>query len=394
MQANRRRVEGVEEHHSRACASRRDGRCNCTPRYRGIVWSARDRKLIRGPWLIELTAAKTWRDDARSAVRKGTMRAPTPVTLREAAEQWLAGARAGAIRTRSGDRYKPSTIASYEEALRLRVLPELGGARLSEVRRADLQELVDQLQADGLKPSTIRNTLMPVRAIYRRAERRDQVAVNPTTRLELPAVRGRRERIASPSEASQLLAALPAGDRALWATAMYAGLRRGELRALAWDDVDLAANVIRVERSWDTRPGAEVDEPKSRAGRRTVPIPSLLRTELLEHGLRSGRREGLVFGRAATEPFDPSTVLARARRAWAAAKLEPIGLHECRHTFASLAIAARVNAKALCTYMGHAGVAITYDRYGHLMPGNEHEAAGLLDSYLARASAARLPGLE
>jgi integrase len=67
--------------------------------------------------------------------------------------------------------------------------------------------------------------------------------------------------------------------------------------------------------------------------------------------------------------------------------LEPITLHECRHTFASLMIAAGVNAKALSTYMGHASVMITLDRYGHLFPGNEEEAAGLLDSYLERSMA-------
>jgi integrase len=67
--------------------------------------------------------------------------------------------------------------------------------------------------------------------------------------------------------------------------------------------------------------------------------------------------------------------------------LNPIGLHECRHTFASLMIAASVNAKALSVYMGHSSVMITYDRYRHLMPGNENEAAGLLDDYLARAIA-------
>ena len=70
-------------------------------------------------------------------------------------------------------------------------------------------------------------------------------------------------------------------------------------------------------------------------------------------------------------------------------KLEPIpsiGLHECRHTFASLMIAAGVNAKALSTYMGHASITITLDRYGHLMPGNEDKAAGLLDAYLEQAA--------
>jgi len=78
-------------------------------------------------------------------------------------------------------------------------------------------------------------------------------------------------------------------------------------------------------------------------------------------------------------------VRRRALAAWIRAGLEPIGLHEARHTFASLMIAAGVNAKALSTYMGHANIAITLDRYGHLMPGNEEQAAGLLDAYLSTA---------
>jgi integrase len=90
-----------------------------------------------------------------------------------------------------------------------------------------------------------------------------------------------------------------------------------------------------------------------------------------------------MFGRLAATPFDPSTVVERAKAAWNESKLTPIGLHECRHTFASLMIGAGVNAKALSTYMGHASISITLDRYGHLMPGNEKEAAGLLSTYLA-----------
>jgi integrase len=72
----------------------------------------------------------------------------------------------------------------------------------------------------------------------------------------------------------------------------------------------------------------------------------------------------------------------RADQAWPGAGLARITPHECRHTFASLMIAAGVNAKALSTFMGHANISITLDRYGHLMPGSEEEAAGLLDSYL------------
>jgi len=209
--------------------------------------------------------------------------------------------------------------------------------------------------------------------------------VNPCTHLRLPAVRGRRERIASPEEAEQLLAALPERDRAIWATALYAGLRRGELMALRWEQVDLAAGVIRVERAYDEKERVEV-EPKSRAGHRTVPIVGALRDVLVDHKARERRDAGLVFGSTAETPFQPSNVWRRAQTAWKQAGLKPIGLHEARHTFASVLIAAGVNAKAITTYMGHASIQTTYDLYGKLMPGSESEATALVDAYLARAN--------
>ena len=73
-----------------------------------------------------------------------------------------------------------------------------------------------------------------------------------------------------------------------------------------------------------------------------------------------------------------------------AANVEAPTLHECRHGYASLMIAAGVNVKALSTFMGHANIRITLDQYGHLLPGAEDEAAGLLDAFLAR----QLGGIE
>jgi integrase len=104
--------------------------------------------------------------------------------------------------------------------------------------------------------------------------------------------------------------------------------------------------------------------------------------------------EGLIFGRTAASPFDASAVQNRADTAWRRAALERITLHEARHTFASLMIAAGVNSKVLSTVMGHASVAITLDRYAKLFEAQEREAAGLLNAYLARAdTAARLAHL-
>jgi integrase len=376
-------LTGIEVRHAKACASREGRKCNCRPTYQASVWSAPDGKRLRKTFPT-LAAARAWRAEAQTAIRRGKLRAPAATTLREASEELLEGMRSGRVRTRSGDVYKPSAVRSYEAALRDRVLPALGGKRLADLQRRDVQRLADELLGEGLDPSTVRNTLMPLRVIFRRAIEDGELAVNPTSHLRLPAVKGRRERIASPEEAQRLLAALPERDRAVWATALYAGLRRGELMALRWEDVDLAKGVIRVERAYDEKGRVHV-EPKSRAGRRTVPIVGALRDELVAHRARQNGDSGLVFGVTPETPFQPSNLWRRAQRAWKPAGLEPIGLHEARHTFASVLIAAGVNAKAITTYMGHVSIQTTYDLYGKLMPGSESEAAALVDAYLARA---------
>jgi integrase len=389
---------GIRARHARTCASRSGGRCRCQPSWEAWAWSSRDQRKLSKTFPT-LTEARAWRGAATKAVSDGTLRAPSNVTLREAADKWLRGAEDGTIRTRSGDPYKPSAIRSYRSALDLYVLDDLGGAKLTKVSRRDVQALAERLQRRGLDPSTIRNAVMPLRAIYRRAVANGDVAVNPTTGLELPAVRGRRDRIASPEEAAALLGALPEEDRALWATALFAGLRRGELMALDWQHVDLAKGVIRVERQYDEKARVFTD-PKSRAGRRSVPLPAVLRDYLVEHKLRTGRDLGLVFGATPDRPFTPSNVGRRAKTAWKREndrraveepereRLAPISLHEARHTFASVLIDAGVNAKAISTYMGHSSIQITYDLYGHLMPGNEEEAVARIDAYLTRSAQA------
>lgn len=383
MSNAQRKDPGIEVRHRKACCSREGGRCNCDPSYRAEAFDGRTggRRYKTFP---TRAAARGWRTDALAAIRAGTLAPDEGVTVRSAAEELLAGMTSGAVRSRSGREYKPATCRSYRRAFDLRLLPAFGPRKLGDVRRRDVQRFIDRMAADGHDGSTIRNTIDPLRVVFRRALTRELVAVNPMVALEIPAATGTRDRIASPDEAAALVAALPEGDRAVWATAMYAGLRRGELRGLRWCDVDLAAGVIRVERGWDAVQGAI--EAKTRAARRAVPIAGRLRDALLEHKLRTGRDgEALAFGVTATAPLEPTNLRRRALTAWRAAGLDPIGLHECRHTFASLGIAAGLNPKALSTYLGHASVTITFDRYGHLFPGAESEAADQLDAYLLRA---------
>lgn len=350
-------------------------------RHRGVLNLKATGKQY-GPW-GSYAEANAWLTKARGEAASGALRPSSPITLRESWAAFYAAAKAGTAPDRSGKPYKPSTLRGYAASFR-RIDPELGAHRLTDIRRADLQALIDRWAADGVSPATIRNSLDPIRTLYRRAMVRDQVAVNPTVNLEVPNVNNARERFATREEAAALIEALPASERALWATAFYGGLRRGELRAARWAHVDLAAGLIYVQRSWDDVEGE--GEVKSPASRRRVPITPALGGYLEAHRAASGRageREALVFGRSASEPFIPSTARNRALAAWQAASLPPITLHECRHTFASLMIAAGCNAKALSVVMGHESITITFDRYGKLMPGGESEVGRLLGVYLA-----------
>ena len=145
--------------------------------------------------------------------------------------------------------------------------------------------------------------------------------------------------------------------------------------------------MIRVERAWD-HGSKEFIAPKSNAAHRVVPITQRLHAVLGDHRDTFGG-EGLLLPALRgekTHPMGHSALVKRLAKHWMAAELQALKLHEGRHTFASLLIAAGANAKAITTYMGHSSIQVTFDRYGHLMPGSEAEVAGLLDTYLAASA--------
>ncbi len=347
--------------------------------HRAEVWdNARSKRLTKT--FPTPAAAKSWRSAMIAKVKSGEAGAFEATTIEQAAWCLLVAMREGRALDRSGKPYKTSVRVLWESKFRRVIIPKLGRRKLTELRTVHLQEFVDELAAEGLAPSTIQGTILPLRVLYRFALRYERCANNPTRELSIPSGEKSRDRVASPAEAAELIVALKSPvDKAIYGVAFYAGLRRGELLALEVENIDFKNRTIHVGRSWDAA-NKEFTNPKTAKGKRTVPIPSVLLPLLMAVRPKSG----LMFPRepGSEEPISEVSLRRRAARAWEAAGLEQITLHECRHTYASYMIAAGVNAKALSTYMGHATITITLDRYGHLMPGNESEAAELLDTYL------------
>ena len=353
---------GVYVRHRKGCprAEAADARCRCEPAYRASRRHPISGRVVSSGSYPDVNEALSWLagagEKAQPLLRERAAAGPTFGAL---AEQWWEGVEHGRIGKRRGQRaYAESTLKGYDRSLRHVLLPGFGARPAGEVGAREWQLFVDRLAREGLSRSRIANHLAVVRAIYAWASRptRRLVAENKTIGVELPPVDEiARDRAATAEEAEALLEPLSPQDRVPFALAFYAGLRRSEMDRLQWDDVD-------VERLW-----LVVGKSKSVAGTgRRLPIAAPLKPILMRAFMLQGRPErGRVLGRVSVTS---GRLAPRAAKAWSAAAakksaeepgLDPIGLHECRHTYASFLMAAGYTLRELMEYMGHSSLQAT-----------------------------------
>jgi len=231
---------------------------------------------------------------------------------------------------------KPTTLQDYGIILRRRLGPFFAGRALEKIDAELVGAYRTQALRAGLAPKTIQNHLALLHGVFAHAVRRGWANANPVAALERPPQKGPDPDIQflDPAELELVLrAAADPADRTIFLTAALTGLRQGELLALRWRDVDWAAGVIRVRRSY-TR-GA-LSAPKSRRSSRAVPIADRLAAELGRHFQASRFQEDdhLVFAHPELgTPRDASRLRKRFAEAVAAAGVRPIRFHGLRHTF-------------------------------------------------------------
>lgn len=368
---------GVEQRHQAGCGTHSGGKCRCERKFRARY------KATDGSWKWSKSVANE--DEARSIRSHG--RAQHTATAKatklgknfnQLADQFFELAESGAISQKGGRPFSRGTLDTYGRMYRNHVRPLMGEKDAARLTVVDWQSWLDGLVRKGLKKNSISVTLNSVRSIYRWAcsPNRQILTLNATTGLELPANdETPRDRVATHEEAKKLLAVLEGCDKVAYGVSLYAGLRGVERRPLDWGDVDFPKNTIRLR----------VTKGEGGAGIRTLPITAPLSIILKAEWLRQGRpASGLVVKGPKGGAPEYDAMVTRAKKAWSAAKLDPIGFHECRHTYISTLIASGVNMKAVSVLAGHASITITADKYGHLFPGHEDEAGRMLDAYYAK----------
>ena len=278
---------------------------------------------------------------------------------------------------------RPSTLARDDGYVARYLVPTFGDVRLVDIDHAAVRTWIAGLVNRGLAPATVVKAGQIMGKIMGSAVAAGRIPASPCTGVRLPRVEREEMRFLEPRDVATLAAAMDPRYRAIVVLGAYGGLRIGEmlgLRRRRFDPVRARVDVaeILVEVEGDLHMGP----PKTRAGRRAVPLPRVVVDTMNEHLKRyPAAPDDLVFR---APEGGPVRLASWRRRYWApavqAAELSPLRPHDLRHTAVALWIAAGATPREIASRAGHSSVVTVLDRYGHLLPGSENRVNDALDA--------------
>jgi integrase len=268
--------------------------------------------------------------------------------------------------------------------------PLIGALRLESVTPDRIDAFYAELAATGRSAHTIRAVHRTLHRALGDAMRSGLVVRNAATAVTPPRVppSDATERAWEPEQLATFLEGV-AGDRlhALWRTAAMTGMRRGEVLALRWSDVDLNAGQLRVRRALVQVDGVPIMQPpKTEASRRTIDLDNVTVATLRQHrktqleerlkwGPTYAEAEQLVFSREDGTAYRPDYIYLQFRRISGRLGLPPIPLHGLRHTHATAMLVANVHPRVVQERLGHASIGTTLEIYSAVIPTMQREAA-------------------
>jgi integrase len=404
---------GQEKYRDRKTGLRRTNAC-WTVKYTPFDARPGDYRTKRERGFESFDDALTWwqlqKQNQHRPVRKFEAIKAAPLTLAEFSRRWLASI---ANSVTAGAR------ATYAKHVEHWIVPALGDELLPDLERQP--ELIEHAQTTWLAAprrdnregcltpgyvKSIRNTLT---TMLNRAKKLKLISTNPTELVDPLRAPRNEMRSLAPADVRLYLKAFDGSELGCAvAVAIGSGLRRAELLALRWRDLDLAAGTLRVARSLErvtiktakrSRYTLNFKEPKTKGSRRTIALPAFALKRLRRHRVVQVQRfmaagvrptgETLVFERDG-QPWNPNTFGMMFSDLARAAALPRVRLHDLRHSFASLLLAGGADLKTVSTALGHSTISVTADIYAHVSPAMLHDAASLLDRVVA-SSKGRTP---
>ena len=300
----------------------------------------------------------------------------------------------------SKPKLRPTTQANYESRIHLHIVPEIGKIPLNKLTQNDLQQFYARLKktgrlrftdqyGEGLSDRMVRMCHAVCRTALEKAVQDGLIRTNPAIGCKLPPKKAREMQVLNREELQRfLIQAKAEGYYELFLLDLATGLRRGELMALQWDNLDFKTGVLNVNKQiYDVKGKLQLSTPKTKTSIRKLTLPSAVVAVLKEY--RETVDSRWMFPSPVKEdcPMTPCAVRRRLQLILEHAGCKHVRFHDLRHTFATLSLQNGMDVKTLSAMLGHVSAATTLDIYTHITDDMRHTAAVNIDRGIGKAEA-------
>ena len=298
----------------------------------------------------------------------------------------------------SKPKIRPTTQETYESRIRLHIIPEIGDIPLNKLTQNDLQQFYGRIKnsgrkrftdkyGEGLSDRMVRMCHATCRSALEKAVQDGLIRVNPAIGCKLPPKKAREMQVLTREELQRfLIQAKFEGYYEVFLLDLATGLRRGELMALQWDDLNFKTGVLNVNKQvYDVRGQLQISTPKTKNSVRKIVLPPAVVAVLQEYKKAVDSR--WMFPSPVKEdcPITPGVVRRRLQLILEHAGCKHVRFHDLRHTFATLALENGMDVKTLSAMLGHVSAATTLDIYTHITDDMQRAAAASIDRSIGKA---------
>ena len=298
----------------------------------------------------------------------------------------------------SKPKIRPTTQETYESRIRLHIIPEIGDIPLNKLTQNDLQQFYGRIKnsgrkrftdkyGEGLSDRMVRMCHATCRSALEKAVQDGLIRVNPAIGCKLPPKKAREMQVLTREELQRfLIQAKFEGYYEVFLLDLATGLRRGELMALQWDDLNFKTGVLNVNKQvYDVRGQLQISTPKTKNSVRKIVLPPAVVEVLREYKKTVDSR--WMFPSPVKEdcPITPGVVRRRLQLILEHAGCKHVRFHDLRHTFATLALENGMDVKTLSAMLGHVSAVTTLDIYTHITGDMQRAAAASIDRSIGKA---------